>query len=109
VTDLAVNVVLPWFWMRAVEGKNEAYKNLAEERFLAWPAASDNAVLRLARKRLLGGAGPRALGGAAAQQGLLQIVRDFCDHSNAVCDPCRLPALVSQFAQGDGVGKAHQG
>jgi hypothetical protein len=31
---------------------------------------------------------------AAAQQGLLQIVRDFCDHSNAICADCRFPELV---------------
>src|SRR5207249_3311313 len=26
LTDLAVNVVLPWLWIRAAEGKNEAVK-----------------------------------------------------------------------------------
>ena len=34
-------------------------------------------MLRLARQRLLGGLNARALRTAAAQQGLLQIVRDF--------------------------------
>jgi hypothetical protein len=24
----------------------------------------------------------------------LQIVRDFCEHSNAVCEQCRFPELV---------------
>jgi len=28
------------------------------------------------------------------QQGLLQIVRDFCAHSNALCENCRFPELV---------------
>jgi hypothetical protein len=37
------------------------------------------------------------LPGAAAQQGLIQIVRDFCDHSNAVCENCKLPELVREF------------
>ncbi len=99
VTDLAVNVILPWFWMRAVEGKNEALQRVAEERYFQWPAAEDNTVLRLARRRLLGGAKPGALSGAAAQQGLLQIVRDFCDHSNALCEQCRFPELVRNFAE----------
>ncbi|HEX4349173.1 MAG TPA: DUF2851 family protein, partial [Verrucomicrobiae bacterium] len=45
VTDLAVNVVLPWLWVRAREGGNEKLKREVERRFLAWPAAEDNSVL----------------------------------------------------------------
>ncbi len=97
VTDLAVNVILPWFWMRAVEGKNGRLQREAERRYLAWPAAEDNSVLKLARARLLGGAKASALPGAAAQQGLLQILRDFCEHSNALCDNCEFPELVRSF------------
>jgi hypothetical protein len=98
VTDLAVNVVLPWLWVRAVEGKNQALQSTLEHRYFAWPPAEDNSVLRLARQRLLGGAPRRTLASAAAQQGLLQIVRDFCDHSNAVCADCQLPGLVKGLA-----------
>jgi len=100
VTDLAVNVILPWFWARAAEGKNEQLQQVAGQRYFAWPSAEENALLRLARQRLLGGPLPRrrdALRGAAAQQGLLQIVRDFCDHSNAVCANCQFPELVREW------------
>ena len=97
VTDLAINVVLPWLWMRAVEGKNNALQERIEARFMAWPGAEDNSVLKLARQRLLGGAAPRELKMAAAQQGLLQIVRDFCQQSNAVCEQCRFPELVREW------------
>jgi hypothetical protein len=51
-------------------------------------------VLKLARQRLLGGAKAGVLRGAAAQQGLLQVLRDFCDHSNALCENCRFPDMV---------------
>ena len=103
VTDLAVNVILPWLWIRAIEGKNEALQRNLEHRYFAWPPAEDNSVLRLARQRLLGGAPRRTLSSAAAQQGLLQIVRDFCDHSNAICENCQLPQLVKEFtARGTG-------
>jgi Protein of unknown function (DUF2851) len=98
VTDLAVNVVLPWLWMRSVEGKNESLQRVAEHRYLNWPAAEDNSVLKLARQRLLGGAKTGVLQGAAAQQGLLQILRDFCEHSNALCENCTFPELVRSFA-----------
>ena len=98
VTDLAVNVVLPWLWIRAVEGKNASLQRAIERRYFAWPPAEDNSVLHLARQRLLGGATRRAFPGAAAQQGLIQMVRDFCDHSNAICERCKLPELVRDFS-----------
>jgi hypothetical protein len=97
VTDLAVNVVLPWLWVRAREGGNETLRREVERRFFAWPAAADNSVLKLARQRLLGSSNPRLLKTAAAQQGLMQILRDFCEHSDAVCADCRFPDLVSGF------------
>ncbi len=98
VTDLAVNVILPWLWTRAVVGKNEKLRTEIERRHAVWPAAEDNAVLRLARQRLLGRAtlGGRVGRTAVEQQGLLQIVRDFCDHANAACDGCSFPELVRQ-------------
>ncbi len=99
LTDLAVNVVLPWLWARAAAGRNQSLCASAETRFLTWPAGEDNATLRLARERLFAGAPPRGLfHHAAGQQGLLQIVRDFCDHSNALCDQCRFPELVRRVS-----------
>lgn len=94
VTDLAINVILPWFWTRARAGKNQTLETLAEKRYFNWPAAQDNSVLKLARQRLLGGRNLRSITTAAVQQGLLQIVRDFCDHSDAVCTQCQFPDLV---------------
>ncbi|HEV2691340.1 MAG TPA: DUF2851 family protein [Verrucomicrobiae bacterium] len=99
ITDLAVNVVLPWLWTRANEGGNEKIRQEVERRFLAWPSSEDNSVLKLARQRLLGTANVRILKGAAQQQGLMQIVRDFCEHSNAVCAECNFPDLVRGWSQ----------
>ena len=93
-TDLAVNVILPWLWIRAVEGGSEKIKVEVERRYFEWPPAEDNSLLRLARQRLLGTSNVKALKTAAAQQGLIQIVRDFCEHSNATCDDCKFPELV---------------
>jgi hypothetical protein len=97
VTDLAVNAVLPWLWARAVEGKSADVQRNIEHRYFAWPAAEDNSVLRLARQRLLGTASSRLFRTAAAQQGLIQMVRDFCDHSNSICENCKLPTLVKDW------------
>jgi hypothetical protein len=97
VTDLAVNVVLPWLWVRAREGQNPKFQALAESQYYDWPPAEDNSVLRLARNRLLGGRSGTRLRTAAMQQGLIQIVRDFCDHANALCADCKFPELVKNF------------
>lgn len=97
VTDLAVNVILPWLWVRAVEGKNVVLRESLERRYFAWPAAEDNAVLKLARQRLLGVGGAKFTRRAFAQQGLLQIVRDFCGNSDALCTECRFPELVREW------------
>jgi hypothetical protein len=93
-TDLAINVILPWFWARARAGRNDTLAAAAEQRYLAWPGAQDNSLLRLARHRLLGGQGTIRLKTAASQQGLLQIVHDFCDQSNSLCADCTFPDLV---------------
>jgi len=51
ISDLAVNVILPWFWIRAVVGHNDSFQRRAEERYFAWPKSEDNTVLRLALQR----------------------------------------------------------
>lgn len=99
--DLAMNVVIPWLWARAAEGGNAPLRNGLEARYFSWPAGEDNSLLRLARERLLGGGSRRTLATAAAQQGLTQLVRDFCEHSNAVCDECRLPAMIAEWRTTD--------
>src|SRR6185436_13501700 len=80
VTDLAMNVVLPWLFVRACAGENEQLAAAAEVRYLLWPSGEDNSVLKLARQRLFGGVPANFLKTAAKQQGVMQIVRDFCDH-----------------------------
>jgi len=108
VTDLAVNVVLPWLWIRAQEGGNEELQAEISRRFFRWPAAADNSVLKLARQRLLGTARARILKSAAQQQGLMQIVRDFCEHSNALCADCRFPDLVRGWAATEPAARAER-
>lgn len=97
VTDLAINTILPWLWIRAGQRRNDKLRDRIEQRYFAWPSAEDNSLLRLARQRLLGGASRKVFRGAAAQQGLIQIVRDFCERSNALCDNCQFPKLVRDF------------
>jgi hypothetical protein len=97
-SDLAENVILPWFWIRAQTGQNRAAQEEVVRRYLAWPAAQDNAILRLARLRLFAGEPKRVRWTAALQQGLMQIARDFCGHANALCDNCVLPSVLREPA-----------
>ena len=90
-----------------VEGKNRKLQATLEARYFAWPPAEDNAVLRLARERLLGGASRHTLAAAALQQGLIQITRDYCDRSNAICEDCRLPAMVAEWRASEPGAKPH--
>ena len=91
--DLVVNIVVPWLWARVDAGGSEALRTKLELAFAHLPAGEDNSVLKLARSRLL--SHPRGLPGLAfVQQGLLQIVRDFCAKSDSLCNQCRFPELV---------------
>ncbi len=92
--DLAVNVILPWFWSRAQADRNEAAAQRAERLFGNFPRGAENRLLRDGCSRLLGRENSKALATAADQQGLLQILRDFCAHSNALCENCRFPKLI---------------
>jgi hypothetical protein len=99
ITDLAVNVILPWLWTRAVEGGNAAVQDRIEHRYRVWPAGQDNSVLRFARQRLLGAKLGSLFGSAAEQQGCLQISHDFCDRSDSLCSTCRFPELVRRWVK----------
>jgi hypothetical protein len=101
LTELAMNAVLPWSHARARACGDEVQIRRVEQRYLAWPKAEDNAVLRLARQRLLGMRSAGCLRGAGQQQGLLQIVRDFCARGDALCSGCRFPAYVEGLRRGD--------
>ncbi len=101
INDLAVNVILPWFWARAEVGREPATQEMVTALYDTWSPGEDNTTLKLARARLLGTdslPGPKT---AALQQGMLQIVRDFCSYSNAVCENCRFPELVAGLKVAD--------
>jgi hypothetical protein len=94
ITDLAGNVILPWLWARARQGRRTRIQAEMQRRYLAWPVGADNAVLKMARLRLLGTRRTALPPGMAMQQGLHQIVGDFCDHSNSLCEACRFPDVA---------------
>ena len=98
--DLAINSILPWCWVRAKAGGNHSMMDRAERLFLALPRSEENRALKDARTRLMGRCDPKMLGSAADQQGVLQILQDFCAHSNALCQECRFPELLKSTGLG---------
>ena len=104
ITDLAINVVLPWIWARAQVALETGVRETVERRYFEWPAGEDNAVLRMARLRLMGGERRKLPRRAAVQQGLLQISDDFCSATNALCQGCRFPELVDRWPGHGGPG-----
>jgi hypothetical protein len=98
-TDLAMNIFLPWLRARAHADGQSAVIECIQRRYHNWPPSEDNAVLRLARLRLAGPGNATLPRTAAAQQGLLQIAKDFCGRSDALCSRCTLPDLVQRWIQ----------
>jgi hypothetical protein len=98
-SDLAMNAVLPWLWARATASRRRDEAERIEKVYMSWPKGADNAVLKLARQRLLGNGSDRAFTTAATQQGLLQIVGDFCAQAGSLCAECRFPELARQAAE----------
>lgn len=96
ISELALNVVLPWLYARTQDRNRDDLAREAVRRFFLWPGAGDNAGLRLARERLFGGARRRGLESGAAQQGLHQILQDFCQRAGPLCGACRFPGWVRQ-------------
>ena len=86
--------MLPWFRARVEAGGNAALVQRADALFQKWPAGEDNSKLKQARVRLLGGTRRGLKATAAVQQGLLQILQDFCGRANALCTGCDFPNLV---------------
>lgn len=95
-TDIAMNVVLPWFFAMARENRDLESENRVINYYLNWSAGEDNAILKLARKRFFGSGCDLEISSAAMQQGLIQISKNFCENSDSLCSNCALPYEISR-------------
>ncbi len=95
--ELVINVILPWLLARTRSSLSEHDGDPIQRikrLYFHWPRAADNALLKMARMRLLSGRKCGWIQSAADQQGLLQILADFCSHTNATCEHCLFPEVV---------------
>jgi len=97
LNELAINIVLPWLWARADAVHDASTRRRIEQEYLRWSPGEDNATLKLARARIFGTDDLPIKKTAAVQQGLLQIVRDYCLQTDAICSGCSLPKCLNQF------------
>jgi hypothetical protein len=93
---------------RADAGRRPEVVHEVERRYFKWPAGEDNAVLRHARQRLFANGARRFPRTAAAQQGLLQIVRDYCQAAGPLCNECRFPELIRALPGGPSAHVSHR-
>lgn len=96
VTDLAINILLPWYHARTELATNKGLQKRIIDFYLEWPKSEPNSLLRLAMNRLMGRTQGFQLENAAEQQGMLQVLKDYCYESNALCEGCPLPTLLNQ-------------
>lgn len=96
-TDIAINIVLPWLLAISRENFDTAAESRVVEFYLKWRPAQDNSLLRLARHRLFGSASKEITSTAATQQGILQILKNFCANSDSICTDCKFPSKLEQY------------
>ncbi len=98
--DMAANLVLPLLHAKARQEQDRPQQERLEGLFLTLPRLQDNSVLRRICHRLLVPASRRRaiVAGAAQQQGLLAVARDFCQNVGGQCPSCRLnnPAIFEK-------------
>lgn len=91
-TDLFINVIAPWLYART-KG-NASSQKLILKRILNWPGSSKNIKTTHALTRFYGNTPHPKLNLAYQQQGLLQIISDFCSKSDSCCGNCSFPCAL---------------
>jgi len=99
VTDLAVNVIIPWLRAKALATGDHKLADAAMKLYFDWPAGQDNSILKVARERFFGLRECKFSWEktAAFQQGLIQLVHDFCCNRDPICTRCRLVEMLSRL------------
>jgi hypothetical protein len=97
--DIIVNVVLPFLVAHAQATCSATLEHNAVALWEIFPRLSPHSVETFAVYRFFGpkAATTKILSRARRQQGLLQLVRDFCLNDSSACARCPLPDLLSRW------------
>lgn len=93
VTEIAINVIIPWLWTRT-ELSDSKLRKLLKDRYLKWSIGNTNILTKNTLKRFFGNIPSPRLKYEYQQQGVLQIHHDFCQMTNLRCQDCPLGSAL---------------
>ncbi|MBI3089990.1 MAG: DUF2851 family protein [Candidatus Tectomicrobia bacterium] len=98
---LVVNVLLPAALALARQHADADVEEGLHVLYAALPKAAENSAVRFARRRMLGERSAHAglVTTARRQQGLQQLLRDFCSSDPGGCLTCSFPSLAGALRQ----------
>jgi len=102
--EIVANIVLPFVAAYAASRQDDRLQAQAKARYDALRPAGDNSLARLATQQLFGTTRVmrRYVQTTRQQQGLLQILQDFCFNDKSVCRQCRFAALARRWPAATG-------
>ena len=97
--EIVANIVLPFVAAYAASRQDDRLRAQAKTQYDALRPTGDNSLARLATQQLFGTTKVmrRYVQTARQQQGLLQILQDFCFNDKSVCRQCRFAELVRHW------------
>ena len=98
--EIVANIVLPFVAAYASSRQDDRLRAQAKAQYDALRPTGDNSLARLATHQLFGTTSVmrRYVQTTRQQQGLLQILQDFCFNDKSVCRQCRFAALAQGAA-----------
>jgi len=95
-SEIAINVLFPWFNARAMLSKDGTLTRKVVDLFMNWQYCVDNSTIRFAVTRMFGNRRSDLFKNLVMHQGLLQVVEDFCNKTDALCTKCEFPELIKR-------------
>ena len=101
VQQIISNVVLPFTAAYAEVNADARLLDQVRRRYAALPHGEMNSLLRLAGQQFFAtdAEAHRHLNTERRQQGILQILLDFCVNDKSLCRDCRFPEMVESWSQ----------
>ena len=102
--EIVTNVVLPFAAAHAAVTGDERLGKIARDRYAALPAGEMNNLLRLAGQQFFptDADARQFLDTQRRQQGMLQVLLDFCVNDKSTCRQCRFPELAALWTESAG-------
>ena len=99
VQQILSNVILPFAAAHAEINADTRLLEQVRQRYAALPAGEHNSLLRLAGQQFFptDAEARRRLNTERRQQGILQVLLDFCVNDKSLCRDCRFPQMIETW------------